>query len=235
METATHERPPGFFDFLEQGVDRLNHRHDHIIRPLKAEIAGSRVLDLGSHDGRWPYAMAAVGATEVVGIEGRPELVAKYDHYPESPFKNNVRFVIGDFVAAMDRMLADGETFDMVFCLGVYYHTMQHYRMMIQMAAFKPKVIVIDSVLSTSQRPTIDLLRNKTDASANAIAETEGQSWVPVGSPSLPAMEMMADSVGYSVIVTPWEIPAEQRVGVRDYFSKHKPRRRHTLVLRPNR
>ena len=125
-----------FFDFLANGrydeaqIRRLNFRYDHIVTPLATVIDGAQVLDLGSHDGRWPYAFAAAGAASVVGIEGRPETAAEYSTYPETPFKQKVEIVIGDFVAIMDQLIAGNKSFDIVSCLGVYYHTMHHYRMM---------------------------------------------------------------------------------------------------------
>ena len=224
---------PGFFNFLTDGAVRLNRRYEHIILPIEKEIQGARVLDLGSHDGRWPYAIAAAGAREVVGLEGRPELVSQYNDYPASSFKHAVRFIVGDFVSEMDRLIASGERFDLVFCLGVYYHTMHHYRMMQQMTAFKPRLIIIDSVLSLSKRPCIDLLRNRTEAKANAIAEADSQDWIPAGTPSLSAVSLMAKSLGYSEYVVPWQLPPKQRNGVKDYFDKLKGRRRYTLLLRP--
>ncbi|MEL6477872.1 MAG: hypothetical protein AAFR17_11145 [Pseudomonadota bacterium] len=52
-----------FFDFTrslprylgkERTVDRLDRRREVLITPFRDEIAGARVLDLASHDGRWP-------------------------------------------------------------------------------------------------------------------------------------------------------------------------------------
>ena len=93
----------GFFDFLGQttryrhrqgGLRRLNLRHEFLITPYLKDIAGARVLDLASQDGRWAYALAEAGAREVVGIEARPELVRQYDEYPESPVKERTRLVV---------------------------------------------------------------------------------------------------------------------------------------------
>jgi hypothetical protein len=140
-----------FYDFLgslgykPHAVSRMNLRHRHIIEPWRNEIEGSRVLDLGSHDGRWGYAFAAAGAASVLGIEGRAELAAQYASLPDSPFKDKVQLVIGDFVTEMDHLIAEKACFDIVACLGVYYHTMEHYRMMLQMASFKPRLIIIAS------------------------------------------------------------------------------------------
>jgi hypothetical protein len=66
----------GFFDFLsgsskyakEISIQRLNLRREFIIAPFEKELAGAKVLDLASHDGRWAYAFAGSGAREVVRI-----------------------------------------------------------------------------------------------------------------------------------------------------------------------
>ena len=71
-------RRSDYFDFLaglgleydDYLVKRMNWRHAHIVLPLADEIRGARILDLGSHDGRWPHAYADAGARE------RPEVVA---------------------------------------------------------------------------------------------------------------------------------------------------------------
>ena len=48
-----------FFDFLrelgydEPNVARINLRYKHIVAPHRRDFEGARVLDLGSHDGRW--------------------------------------------------------------------------------------------------------------------------------------------------------------------------------------
>jgi hypothetical protein len=232
----------GFFDFLQTGrydarqISRLNMRYRHIVEPLKAEIAGAEVLDLGSHDGRWPYAIAAAGARSVLGIEGRAALIKEFGNFPDTPYKGRVNLVEGDFVQKMDELVAQGKKFDLIFCLGVYYHTMHHYRMIVQMAAFRPRAIVIDSVLSTSPDRIIRLARNRTDENLNALAEAEGQSWVPVGLPSQSAIEFMAESVGYQAKVVPWKLTPEERrgAGIADYFRAGQ-KRRYTLVLRPSR
>ena len=228
-----------FFDFLrelgydEPNVARINLRYKHIVAPHRRDFEGARVLDLGSHDGRWGYAFAEAGAASVLGIEGRSELIAEYGNYPAAPFKGKVELVCGDFVAEMDRLIAEGRQFDIVACLGIYYHTMQHYRMMLQMAAFKPKLILIDSIFDRSQKPVVALTRELTHKRMNSIAQAEGQDSAPVGWVSIPALRIMAQSVDYGVEVVRWEVEADQRKPVRDYYGKFEDRVRKTVALRP--
>lgn len=228
---------PMFYDFLgglgykPHGVSRMNLRHRHIVEPRRREIKGSRVLDLGSHDGRWAYAFAEAGAESVLGIEGRAELAAQFGSFPDAPFKERVRLLVGDFVAEMDRLAAEKASFDVVACLGVYYHTMQHYRMLLQMASFRPRVIIIDSVFSRAGGAVIELEPEETDWKMNAIADLPGQDMAPVGRPSLSALRMMADSVGYAMTEQAWDVPENGRAAVADYYDKFPDKRRHTVVL----
>jgi Methyltransferase domain len=233
----------GFFDVLSQldgpgksyrtrGISRMNWRYHHIVEPLKAELDGATVLDLGSHDGRWPYALAAAGAT-VTGIEGRGELIAQFSRYPDAEAKSRVALTEGNFVTEMDRLLAEGEQFDIVSCLGVFYHTMEHYRMLMQMVAFQPKVIVIDSAFHLSKRPIIAVRTEPTDDNRASIAQQRGQARAPVGRISRPALELMAESLDYDVEWNEWEVPEEEREPVMDYFDNINNIRRFTCFLRP--
>jgi hypothetical protein len=232
-------RVAGFFDFLGQlegagisygpaGIRRMNWRYHHIVEPIKDDLDGATVLDLGSHDGRWPYAFAAAGAT-VTGIEGRRDLIAQFSRYPDAEARSRVTLLEGDFVAEMDRLLAEGQRFDVVACLGVFYHTIQHYRILMQMVAFRPKVIVVDSVFHLSERAMVRVGKDNTGRKGASIAQQEGQAWVPVGQISRPAFELMVDSLGYSVEWNEWDVPEEEREPVGDYFDL----RAHRLRLRP--
>lgn len=232
------------FDFLRQldgsgityrqrDISRLNWRYHHIVEPIKDELEGATVLDLGSHDGRWLYALAAAGAT-VTGIEGRADLIAQFPRYPNSEAKSRVTLMEGDFVKEMDRLLAEGKRFDVVTCLGVFYHTIQHYRILMQMAAFRPKVIVIDSDFYLSDRAMISVRLEDTGLDRATIAQQAGQAQAPVGRISRPALEMMVETLGYRVEWNEWDVPEEERGSVMDYFDKPRNNlRRFTCFLRP--
>jgi hypothetical protein len=232
-----------FFDFLGQldgagltyqpaAIRRMNWRYHHIVEPIRDELDGATVLDLGSHDGRWPYALAAAGAT-VTGIEGRGDLIAQFSRYPNPEVKSRVTLIEGDFLTEMDRLLAEDKRFDVVSCLGVFYHTIQHYRIVMQMAAFQPDVIVIDSVFDLSTRAIIAVDRENTGDVRASIAQQAGQAWVPVGRISRPALELMAGSLGYGVEWHKWDVPEEEREPVQDYFGRIPGRRRFSCFLRP--
>ena len=227
-----------YFNFLsklgynEAGVSRMNWRYSHIIDPLRNDISDSSILDLGSHDGRWPSAYADAGAREVVGLEGREDIVAKFAAYPTEN-KSCVDLRVCDFVEGMDNLLQTGKTFDVVSCLGVFYHTMHHYRVMCQMASFKPKLIIIDSEFSRSKAPLIAMGKENPEKDLNTIEQFAGQAFAPIGIPSFPAVRIMAESVGYTMSTIEWQVPDDERGPVVDYFDKWQNRVRGTVILRP--
>jgi len=80
----TSQRNLNFFDdypeFFVKGrtrafPNRLNHRFQALIETNKDLINGKKILDIGSHDGRWSFAAIKNGATYVLGIELFPKLV----------------------------------------------------------------------------------------------------------------------------------------------------------------
>ena len=230
------------FDFIKglplyldkpKDAERLNNRHRFIIQPYQHDIQDARVLDLASHDGRWPFAFASAGAREVIGIEGRPELIAKFDDYPPDPAKERVRLLQGDINQEVPRLAAEGERFDVVSVLGIYYHITTHYSLLAQIKALGPRLIIIDSEFQNTKDPIIRLVKEDTRKNMNSLAYFDGQVKAVKGVPSRGAMEMMAESLGYVVEWLDWErLPPKDRVGVADYYRKG-PKTRGTCALRP--
>ncbi|MGE0708812.1 MAG: class I SAM-dependent methyltransferase [Planctomycetota bacterium] len=51
-------------------LDRLNYRFETCFEPVRDRLAGARVLELGSHDGRFTWAVLEhLGAAHVTGLE----------------------------------------------------------------------------------------------------------------------------------------------------------------------
>lgn len=230
------------FDFIRgmpfyltkpKDAERLNNRHRFIIDPFLSDIRGARVLDLASHDGRWPYAFSTAGAREVIGIEGRPELIAEFGEYPDGPEKARVRLLQGDINDEMPKLVARDERFDVVSVLGIYYHITTHYTLLAHIRALRPKLIIIDSEFQNTREPIIRLVREDSRKHMNSLSYFDGQDMVVKGVPSRAAMEMMASSLGYEVEWLDWtKLPPRNRVGVKDYY-RDGPQTRATCALRP--
>lgn len=231
-----------FFDFLAGSskysdpgaVRRLNLRHSFIIGPFAKDIQGARVLDLASHDGRWPYAFAGAGAKEVVGIEGRAELVNQFADYPETPFKQNVHLNVGDIYEFLRLLVSRNERFDVVGVLGIFYHIMDHYGLLTLIHRLGPKLIIVDSEFMTAPWAHIAVNSENTAKELNSTAHFESQSMAPVGIPSRSALEKMATSLNYKTDWLDWDsVPKGERKGVREDYYREGPKRRFTCSLRP--
>lgn len=221
--------PP--YDENETTLYRLAQRHRLLIAPFAEQIAGARVLDLAAHDGRWSYALAAAGAAEVVGVEARPELIARFDAFPETPFKGRVRLVENDLFAEMEARIAAAERFDVIAVYGIFYHIMDHFRLLSLARRLGARLIIIDSEFITLDNAMIQVLREAVDNPLNAVTEVGGQTHTVVGVPSLRATEFMAEALGLDLV---WldhaMILGPDRRGMRDYFRDGR-KVRHVCAL----
>jgi 2-polyprenyl-3-methyl-5-hydroxy-6-metoxy-1,4-benzoquinol methylase len=172
----------GFFDFLAEiepyaedagSIRRLNARHKMIVAPLARQIAGKSVLDLAAHDGRWAHAFADAGAREVVGIEGREALVARYAQFPHPKTKARVTLKVGDIFDGMEAEIAAGKTYDVLGVLGIFDHIMDHFRLLKLVHQLRPGLVIIDSEFALRPGPVITLARERVDNPLNAIAQVE--------------------------------------------------------------
>lgn len=235
-----------FFDFLKSNVryadhplniNRLNRRHEFLVAPYASEIAGKRVLDLASHDGRWSYALSAAGAGEVVGVEAREDQIAQFDRYPAGEVKDRVRFVPGDVYVELPRLVEEGQRFDVVAVYGLFYHVMDHYGLLKLVKQLGAELVIIDSEFYLHPDPVIRFATESTDSHLNTIAHDRDQDIAPVAVPSAAALETMATSLGYDVTWADWEsVPVSERGGLRSYYRTAPSwKRRDTCALRRRR
>ena len=131
------------------------------------------MLDLAAHDGRWAYAFAGAGAARVVGIEGRGDLIARFAQFPDPELKARVRLREGDIFAGMEAALAAGERYDVVGVLGIFYHIMDHFRLLRLVQGFQPRLVIVDGDFALAKNAMIQLMRESIDNPLNAIAQIE--------------------------------------------------------------
>ena len=235
----------GFFDFLAhleryedrapRSIKRLDTRRRFIVTPFEADIRGKRVLDIASHDGRWSYALSAAGASEVVGIEGRHELIEQFTSYPDDEIRSRVRFVEGDLFEELEHMVETGARFDVVAVYGIFYHVMDHYRLLRLIARLQPELVIIDSEWMIHDAPLIRVVLEDTRKILNAIPGGTDQVMAPKGVPTRKALEVMTTGLGYRTEWVDWEcLPQRERAGLSDYFrTPPSVNRRGTCALRP--
>lgn len=205
---GSHEVGEGFFDRFPAFYDtsetssfpwRLNLRHEAVIAQNADLFSGARVLDLASHDGRWSMAALEAGASSVLGIEARPELVVNAEStlrrygVDESRF----RFVAGDLFEVLAR---EQPQVDVVLCLGFLYHTLRHNELLTRIRRTGAHHVVLDTEIHRGEQPVVWLDAEQVERQGNAVADEF--SWgdtVLTGRPTLPALELLARAQGFSV------------------------------------
>ncbi len=189
---------------------RLNQRHRALIQSNAAVIAGRRVLDIASHDGRWSLAASMAGAEYVLGIEARQHLAeAARDNMREYGVPaGKVEFVQGDVMVELDKL--ESGLFDTVFWFGFLYHTIDHMPLLRKIARLKPTSLVIDTTVSgrpglQPQRQTHpSVIEVHDEAIEHESTAAFGDPGNPVravrGYPSREALQMMLAAVGFSTL-----------------------------------
>jgi SAM-dependent methyltransferase len=185
--------------------NRLDSRWRAIIAWNEAFLAGRRILDLGCHDGRWSFAALKAGASHVIGVEARAHLVEKASEnlrFYDTP-TDSYELVNGDAVEVMRDMKAG--SVDVVLCLGFFYHTLEHMRVLLETRRIGAEVVILDTSISASDEPIIALHFESVHDNRNSIDYGKtGNRDILVGAPSRSGLIAMLDYTGYGVEFFDW-------------------------------
>lgn len=209
-----------FFDdyplFLEtsetaSGTVRLGWRHKFIIEDNADLLAGKRVLDLASHDGRWSFAALKAGASHVTGVEFRPDLVANavntFQHYEVDPA--TYRFISGDLFELLRDPGATEVEVDVVLCLGFLYHTLRYTELFNGWRRLRPEHVLLDTSVILGDRPRLQLSLEQTEKQSAAADTGDDHSYQGImltGRPTAVAVEYMLGGYGFEVVrKAPWQ------------------------------
>ncbi|WP_188111185.1 class I SAM-dependent methyltransferase [Nocardioides antri] len=178
---------------------RLDLRHQAMIEANRDILAGARVLDLASHDGRWSFAALKAGAEHVIGVEARASLVDHanrlFEQYGVPP--ESYQFRQGD----MFRVLQEGEfDVDVVLCLGFVYHTLRYGELFRGIAEVGAEYCILDTKVFPSEEPLVRVLTNRTAVQGHAAKDDLSQGGRALaGYPSVPALEVMLDVYDFDI------------------------------------
>lgn len=201
MNQVFCDRYPRFLETTETVASRarLNARWRAVIDWNKAVLTGRRILDLGCHDGRWSFAALKAGASHVIGVEARAHLATKaaenLSHYglPNGAYS----IVTGDAIEVL-RGLKVG-SIDVLMCLGFFYHTLEHMRLLLEARRLGAEYVIIDTSISPAKEPIVALAFESTEDTRNSVDYgPTGSSKALVGSPSKSGLLVMLDYAGYS-------------------------------------
>lgn len=216
------DRHDRFLQTSHTGADRnrLTSRHEAILGD-QSLFAGKRVLDIASHDGRWSLAALRAGAAHVVGVEPRPELVSNarrtFHYYGEGPASHT--FVEQDVFAWLT---AERPSFDLVLCLGFFYHTIRHAELFDLIERTGAETVIIDTEVTppADDRGSYDLASERLVHGnpfhvhlLHDLVEEERMAWPDsltrngvtiVGRPSRAAVGFLASHFGFSCTEHDW-------------------------------
>ncbi|HWX85604.1 MAG TPA: methyltransferase domain-containing protein [Xanthobacteraceae bacterium] len=185
---------------------RLNARWRAVIGWNESILAGRRVVDLGCHDGRWSFAALKAGASHVVGIEARGHLAEKAkDNFrsygvPAGAYE----IVTGDAIETLRAMKIG--SIDILMCLGFFYHTLEHMRLLLEASRLGAEYVIIDTSISPAKEPLVALAFESTADTRNAVDYgSTGSNKVLVGSPSKSGLLAMLDYAGYAAEFFDWQ------------------------------
>jgi hypothetical protein len=227
MTTDTAKIFELFSDGQQRFEDRLNERHKRIIDANIDAIADKTVIDLAASNGRWSYAAIRAGAKNVLSIEGRPDRADQArEYFDQLGVADRIDADTGDMYAWLQsKSKVDVDT---VFCLGIFYHVMDHYMLIRLIADLRPRSIIIDSGFVRSFRNSVRIISENPNLYSNALSVHDGQSKEVVGVVSLGLMIQMAWNIGYNCRPVLWDTAdIQNKTCVHDYITG----RRFTLRL----
>jgi ubiquinone/menaquinone biosynthesis C-methylase UbiE len=196
------DRFPRYYETSEVGISRgrLNLRHEAIFAQNADVFEGARVLDIASHDGRWSLAALMSGATEVIGIEAREDLVAvaSQNLARDAPSGSSHRFIAGDVFEVLARERLD---VDVVLCLGFLYHTLRYNELLHRIRDLNPQCVLIDtSVLKRAGGPFVRLGLDRVGNERMTITDQYSYgSRALIGWPSVSALRLMLRAYGFKI------------------------------------
>jgi hypothetical protein len=208
---------------------RLTYRYKAIVEHNRMLFPEVHILDLASHDGRWSLAALDAGAASVVGIEGRySNLASAYRNfaaYEVSP--DRYSFIHGDVPSAMDKF--EPKSFDLILCLGIFYHTVHHYDFFHQFYRLGARHVILDTEIARDEGPLVNFRFEDHNADdGQTLQSTNGLPRSIVGIPSHAMIAMLCDQFQFSWQIVDWKaFGIERWDGMEDYHADN----RRTYVL----
>lgn len=233
------ERYPQFFDTSRAGTRlaggeisaRLSNRYKAIIQSNLFSIRDRRILDIASHDGRWTLAALDAGAAHVTAVEPRESLVSASNEIIAGAGFGADRYtaIIGDIFDVFQDF-EEGQ-FDTIFCLGFFYHTMEHFRLMKNMLDLKPDVLILDTVAHADNDPKVVIAEEDPEWEGASIAITGNSEVVLKGVPTVGYIQKIVTHMGWNGHEIDWHT-----LGIEDWrgSENYKNRSRRTFVIYPD-
>jgi hypothetical protein len=205
--------------------ERLNQRYSVLVNNNRDLIAGKRILDLASHDGRWSLAALDAGATHVTGIEARPHLVENARDnclaYAIDPAR--FHFIQGDVFDVLRNQVF--EKIDTVFCFGFFYHVAHHVELIALIDRLSPKAVIVDTAISPADGCSMDWIHEDVANEPNIASDRHTRKGRGlVGIPTRAAVALLWSHFGYDVSELDWGpyLKESAAAGIDDYLANKR-------------
>lgn len=210
---------PQFYSTSQTGpnTEWNNRRHIVLIEGCLDLIAGKRIVDFGSHDGRWAFAALKAGASHVTCVEpGKILAASTFDNFRAYGI-DNTSFEVCQTGAVeyVEQATAGAET---AFLFGMLTLISEQPTFFGHLRRLGIKDLIIDThIMPGETRPLLELFRaGVQDGNAIVSEKTEAEGWMMGATPSLPALDMMLRHYGWEPQLLDWST-LQQHPDMTDY------------------
>jgi len=208
--SARHNDPGSLADVPERPLQRFRHFMPYLLAANGGCVRGKRILDIACNSGFWSIQCALLGA-EVVGFDGRAELIRQADLIKSIVGVDNVQFGVLDFWDMSPQAL--GGTFDTVLNLGILYHLPDPLEALQLTKSMARQYILLDTTVYPSRESVVKLRWEE----PSDIRNTTGSGIA--ANPSKAAIELMLRYIG---VASSFEIPMRTPDMPRDYLDHRR-------------
>lgn len=150
FDLGDHKTPIFNEIFINRHAQRKKYFFDPLIAWFGGSLAGKRILDLGCNAGFWSLCACQAGCDFVIGIDGREM------HIEQANFVFDVKRVSPSRYQFVNANIFDIDftqfgIFDIVLCLGLFYHINRPIELLEKISAVNTDVLLIDTVISKQE------------------------------------------------------------------------------------
>ncbi|MCW3126038.1 MAG: type 11 methyltransferase [Bacteroidetes bacterium] len=211
---------PQFYSSSPNGdlKSRLHDRFDAIFLNGNTDFSKKTVLDLAAHDGRWSWAARFMGANHVTAVEINPiHLEAYSNNMAAIEFDTKWYSLIQDDVVHF--LESSNAKFDLVLCLGWFYHTTYQIDVIKHLALITNEMLVLDTECINDSESAYFKVRLNKDHSLSSYTESFTQI------PSLACIRLLLGYYGFKYTEYNWA----NNISCHDECSDYAESRRATF------
>lgn len=199
---------PRFYHTSLTGSDAEwnNRRHRVLIDGCLDLIVGQRIIDFGSHDGRWAFAALKAGAKHVTCVEpGKVLAASTFENFKEYGVDPST-FSVAQTGAVEYVETATTGSADTAFLFGMLTLISEQPAFFGHLKKLGVRNLIIDThIIAGETRPLLELFRAQVqDGNAIVSEKTQADGWMVGATSSLTALTMMLEHYGWKAQMLEW-------------------------------